>query len=84
MLGVLKIAGLVVLAAVAILLIYSATRPDQFRITRRVTIQAPPDVIYPHIGDLRRFNEWNPFAKADPSSNIAYGASSAGVGGSYH
>jgi uncharacterized protein YndB with AHSA1/START domain len=84
MLGVLKIGGLVILAAVAILLIYSATRPDQFRITRTATIKAPPEVIYTHIGDLRRFNEWNPFAKADPASNIAYGASSAGVGGSYH
>jgi hypothetical protein len=25
---------------------------------------ASPDAIFPLIGDLRRFNEWNPFAKA--------------------
>jgi carbon monoxide dehydrogenase subunit G len=84
MLSVLKIVGLVVLAAVVILLIYASTRPDQFRIARKVTIEATPDAIFPLISDLRRFNEWNPFAKADPSVKIAYGATTAGAGGSYN
>jgi uncharacterized protein YndB with AHSA1/START domain len=84
MLSVLKIVGLVVLAAVVILLIFVSTRPDQFRIARTVTIKAPPDAIFPLIGDLRRFNEWNPFAKADPAIKLAYGATSAGPGGSYN
>jgi uncharacterized protein YndB with AHSA1/START domain len=83
MFSVLKIVGLVVLAAVVILLIFASTRPDQFRIARKVTIKAPPDAIFPLISDLRRFNEWNPFAKADPSVKIAYGATTAGTGGSY-
>jgi len=84
MLRVLKTVGVVVLAAVVILLIYASTRPDQFRIARKVTIQAPADAIFPLISDLRRFNEWNPFAKADPSIKIAYGATTAGPGGSYN
>jgi len=84
MLSVLKILGLVVLAAIVILLVYVSTRPDQFRIVRRQTIKASPDVIFPLIGDLRRFNEWNPFAKADPAVNLEYGATSAGPGGSYN
>jgi hypothetical protein len=83
MLSVLKIVGLVVLAAVAILLVYVSTRPDQFRIARKVSINASPDAIFPLIGDLRRFNEWNPFAKADPAIKLAYGTTSAGPGGSY-
>jgi hypothetical protein len=84
MLSVLKIVGLLVLAAVVILLIYVSTRPDQFRIARTAAIKASPDAIFPLIGDLRRFNEWNPFAKADPSIKLAYGATSAGPGGSYN
>jgi hypothetical protein len=83
MLGILKIAGLVVIAAIAILLIYSATRPNEFRITRKISIKALPDVIYARIIDLRQFNNWNPFTTADLKSSIAYGAASAGVGGSY-
>jgi hypothetical protein len=74
----------VVLAAVVILLFYVSTRPNQFRIARKVTIEANPDPIFPLIGDLRRFNEWNPFAKADPAINLVYGATSAGPGGSYN
>ena len=83
MLGILKIAGLVLLAAIGILLIYSATRPNDFRITRKVSIKATPDVIYARINDLRQFNEWNPFATADLKPTIAYGATSTGVGASY-
>ncbi len=83
MLGILKIAGLVVVVAIAILLIYSATRPNEFRITRTISIKAAPDVIYARINDLRQFNEWNPFATADLKSSIVYGATSSGVGGSY-
>ena len=65
MLTFLKIAGPVLLVAVAILLIYSATPSDQSRIMRKVTIKAPPDDIFAHINDLRQFPEWNPFATAD-------------------
>jgi uncharacterized protein YndB with AHSA1/START domain len=83
MLTFLKIAGLALLAVIAIVLIYTATRPDQFRITRQVIIKAPTEVIFAHINDLRQFNTWNPFATADLRSSIAYGATSAGVGGSY-
>src|ERR1700737_770530 len=84
MLRVLRTVGLVVLAAIVILLVYASTRPDHFRIAREVTIEAPPDAIFPLISDLRRFNEWNPFAKADPSIKISYGATTAGAGGSYN
>jgi uncharacterized protein YndB with AHSA1/START domain len=84
MLSVLKIVGLVVLTVVVILLVYVSTRLDQFRIARKVTIKASPDAIFPLIDDLRRFNEWNPFAKADPAIKLAYGATSAGPGGSYN
>jgi uncharacterized protein YndB with AHSA1/START domain len=83
MLSVLKIVGLVLVAAFVVLLIYASAQPDQFRIARLVTIMAPADAIFPLIDDLRRFNEWNPFAKTDPSIQIAYGATSAGVGGNY-
>lgn len=83
MITFLKIAGLALLTVIAIVLIYAATRPDQFRITRKVIIKAPAEVIFAHINNLRQFNEWNPFAAADLRSSIPYGATSAGGGGSY-
>ena len=73
----------VVVALVAGVLIYAATRPDTFQISRSVTIAAPPDKVFPLINDLRQFNTWNPFAKQDPQSVITYEAVTVGVGGAY-
>jgi uncharacterized protein YndB with AHSA1/START domain len=84
MLSALKIIGLLALGAVVLLFfICAALQPDRFRIVRSVRIQRSAEVLYPRVADLRRFNEWNPFAKADPSLRIAYGSKSAGLGGSY-
>ncbi|GLQ87782.1 SRPBCC family protein [Dyella flagellata] len=83
MFSIIAIVGLVLIAAVVCLLVYAATRPNEFRIARSVAIDAPAEAIYPLINDLRRFNEWNPFAKGDPSLKVTYGASTEGKTGSY-
>ncbi len=79
----LKTILLIVAAAIAALLIYAATKPDTFRLSRSATIAAPPDKVFALINDLRQFNTWNPFAKADPKVVITYDANTAGVGGAY-
>jgi uncharacterized protein YndB with AHSA1/START domain len=80
----LKTVLLVVLVGIAALLAYAAVKPDSFRLSRSATIAAPPDRVFALINDLRRFNEWNPFAKMEPTVAITYDSSSAGVGGAYN
>jgi uncharacterized protein YndB with AHSA1/START domain len=80
---VLKTILLIVAAVVAALLIYAATQPDTFRLSRSATIAAPPDKVFALINDLRQFNVWNPFAKQDPNIQISYEGTTAGVGGAY-
>lgn len=80
----LKTVLLIVAAAIAALLIYAATKPDTFRLSRSATIAAPPDKVFALINDLRQFNTWNPFAKMEPTVAITYDATSAGVGGAYN
>ena len=75
---------LIVAAVIAALLAYAAFKPDTFRLSRSATIAAPPDKVFALINDLRRFNEWNPFAKLDPLNAITYDAVTAGVGGAYN
>lgn len=79
----LKTIGLVLLAALALLLIYAATRPDTFRVERTLSIQAPPERVFALISDLKRFNTWNPYEKKDPALKGRYGATTAGVGAQY-
>ncbi len=79
----LKTLLLIVAAAIAALLVYAAFKPNTFRLSRSTTVAAPPDKVFALINDLRRFNEWNPFAKMDPKNGITYDATTAGVGGAY-
>lgn len=79
----LKTIGLILLAALALLLIYAATRPDTFRVERKLSIQAPPERIFSMINDLKRFNTWNPYEKKDPALKGRYGATTAGPGAQY-
>ena len=75
---------LVAATAIAVLLIYAAFKPDTFRLSRSANIVAPPDKVFALINDLRRFNEWNPFAKMDPQNGITYDTLTVGVGGAYN
>lgn len=79
----LKTLLLIVLAAIALVLLYATTRPDTFRVERSAQIQAPPGRVFPLINDLHAFNTWNPYEKKDPAIKGSYGAVTAGPGATY-
>lgn len=83
MLDVLTLALAVIGLLAVAFLIYAALQPGDFRIARTAEIAAPADRIYPLINDLRQFNRWNPFAKADPTSEITYSGPAQGVGAAF-
>jgi hypothetical protein len=68
---------------VATVLVYAAMQPDEFRIERAARIEAAPADIAARIVDLRRFNEWNPYAKKDPAMKAQYTGPSYGPGAAY-
>ena len=72
-----------VVAAIALLLAYAATRPDSFSVQRSTVIRAPADKIQPLIADLHRFNAWNPFNKKDPSIKLTYTGPASGRGAGF-
>lgn len=73
----------VLVAAVALLLIVAATRPDTFRVERSATIAAPAEKLFPLINDLHAFNTWNPYALKDPAMKIDFAGPTAGPGARY-
>ncbi|MGF6998457.1 SRPBCC family protein [Paraburkholderia sp. GAS32] len=79
----LKVILITVVAAVGPLLIYAATRPDNFRIERSVRIEAPPERVYGLIDDLHQFNRWNPFLRKDPAAQGTYSGTPSGKGARY-
>lgn len=79
----LQIIGIVVVLAVAALLIYAATRPDDFRIQRSATVKAPPERIFPLIADFHAWGPWSPWEKKDPAMKRTFGGPDSGMGATY-
>ena len=74
---------LVLAALVAVFLIVAATRPDTFRYERRATIAASPAVVFGFMHDLRRFQDWSPWANIDPACKVVFSGPATGVGAAF-
>jgi len=83
MLKTLAIVAVVVLVAIAGVLIYASTRPDSFRVQRSASIKAPPEKIFPLLGDLKAWAGWSPYEKKDPAMKRSFGPITAGKGATY-
>lgn len=79
----LKIIALAAAVLIAGVLAYAATKPDTFRVQRTVTIQAPPEKIFPLINELPRWKEWSPYEKKDPAMKRTFSGPAGGKGASY-
>ena len=66
--------------ALAALLVAAALQPAKFEIERSALVQAPPDVVFAKIQNLRVMDTWSPYAQMDPEMEIRYEGPEAGVG----
>ncbi len=73
----------VLVAAIAGVLIYAATRPDSFRVERSIAIQSPPDKVFGLINDLGAWQAWSPYEAKDPNMKRTLGATTRGQGAVY-
>jgi hypothetical protein len=78
-----KTIAIVAVAALGVLLIFAATRPDTFRVQRSASIKAPAEKLHPLINDMRVFNTWNPYNLKDPNIRGEYRGPQAGPGATY-
>lgn len=79
----LEIILIAVFAAIGIVVMLAYRRPDQFRIARSASVQAPPEKVYVLINDLKGFNSWNPFLRMEPDAKVTYSGPAAGRGAAY-
>ena len=83
MLRKLAVAAALVVVALAGVLAYAATQPDDFRVARSATIKAPPDRIHPLVNDLRRHRDWSSWETKDPGMKRSYSGAARGKGQVY-
>lgn len=72
--------GATIVAAIAVALFASATRPDTFAVSRSAVIAAPPETLFAIITDFRRWPEWSPWQHHDPNMKQTLSGSPSGVG----
>jgi hypothetical protein len=80
----LKKIAVVVVAVLAALAGFIATRPSAFRIERSRTIAAPQGVVHAFVNDFRKWPAWSPWEKLDPTMKRELSGAEAGVGAVYY
>jgi len=78
-----KFIAIAIVVLIAAVLIYAATRPDTFRVERRLHIQAPPEQVFAQINDFNRWRAWSPYEKLDPQMQREIGGAAQGTGATY-
>ena len=68
---------------IVVFLIIVAMRPSNYRVARSIVIAAPQDAVFPHMNELKKWEAWNPWGKADPNLKLTYGGPASGVGANY-
>ncbi len=56
---------------------------DTYTVRRSTTIDAPPERVYAHIVDLRRWSAWSPWDAMDPGMSKEYSGPESGPGATY-
>jgi hypothetical protein len=68
---------------VALVLVFIAggyALPGDVVLERQITVKAPPDKVFAIVGDLRRFNEFSPWAEMDPGTKYTFSGPEKGAG----
>ena len=74
---------IVVAVLIASFLVSVATRPSEYTVSRSLTIPAEPAAIFPYLNDLKKWNEWSPWAKRDPEAKYTFSGPETGKDASF-
>jgi uncharacterized protein YndB with AHSA1/START domain len=71
---------LVLLILVLAFLGFAATLPEDYRVERSTTINAPAEAVFNQVNDFHNWNAWSPWAKLDPNAKNTFDGAASGVG----
>jgi hypothetical protein len=76
MLAILLALGFMAIGLVVVI----AGRPDEFVVSRSTWIDAAPEKVFPRVNELRKWEDWSPWAKIDPHATTTFEGPAAGAG----
>ena len=68
----------VIVTLVVIVVVVVALQPTDFYIARSTKINAPPEAVFAQVNDLRKWDDWSPWAKLDPNSKATFSGPTSG------
>jgi Polyketide cyclase / dehydrase and lipid transport len=83
MFEIIAIIAVVLAIVLAIVLILAATKPGTFSVQRAITVQAPPESIFPLVNDFHQWGSWSPYENKDPAMKRSYSGAADGKGAIY-
>jgi len=79
-LKILLILLIIIGVAIGLLMIWGSTQPEQVTLERSIVIDAPPDVVFNEVNDLKTWDSWSSWNLNDPTMQISYSGSESGEG----
>src|SRR5437764_12113641 len=73
-----------VAVVIVLLVIFIATRPPEFSVTRSATMSATPAAAFAQVNDFHKWEAWSPWAKMDPNAKSTFEGSPSGKGAKFH
>ena len=74
---------LAVMAVLGLIAFLASTKPDKWTIERQGAMPGSPAKVFPYLDDLRKFQEWSPWAKLDPTMKLTFGDPASGSGANF-
>jgi len=74
-----RIFGFFIVLIVALIGI-SYLLPGTAEVSRSITIDAPPQAIFPYVNSMQETEKWSPWLARDPETQLSYSGPEAGVG----
>jgi hypothetical protein len=78
-----KTIAIVIVAVIAAILIFAATKPETFTVQRAASIKAPPEKIFAVLDDFHSWGVWSPWEKMDPEMKRTFSGAPNGKGAVY-
>jgi hypothetical protein len=71
---------LVLVVVILVFVVVVLFQPADYKVTRTATIAAAPDLVFPQVNELKKWEAWSPWAKRDPNMKQTYEGPASGVG----
>src|SRR4051812_5156997 len=83
MFEVIVVVAIILAVAIAVVLGLASTKSNTLRVQRSITINAPPERIFPLISDFHQWLHWSPYEQKDPAMKRTYEGAERGKGAVY-